>query len=74
MDTSVELKKYHIMEYLMNISDLKLLEKVEKMITESGSLSKKEMLKRAAIAEQQLADGNYKTNEQAKERLSKWMK
>lgn len=74
MDTSVELKKYHIMEYLMNISDLKLLEKVEKMITESGSLSKKEMLKRAAIAEQQLADGNYKTNEQAKERLSKWIK
>lgn len=74
MDTSVELKKYHIMEYLMNISDLKLLEKVEKMITESGSISKKEMLKRAAIAEQQLADGNYKTNEQAKERLSKWMK
>ena len=47
MDTSVELKKYHIMEYLMNISDLKLLEKVEKMITESGSLSKKEMLKQA---------------------------
>jgi ElaB/YqjD/DUF883 family membrane-anchored ribosome-binding protein len=74
MDTSVELKKYHIMEYLMNISDLKLLEKVEKMITESGSISKKEMLKRASIAEQQLADGNYKTNEQAKERLSKWMK
>ena len=74
MDTSVELKKYHIMEYLMNISDLKLLEKVEKMITESSSLSKKEMLKRASIAEQQLANGNYKTNEQAKERLAKWIK
>ena len=74
MDSSVELKKYHIMEYLMNISDLKLLEKVEKMITESGSLTKKEMLKRASIAEQQLVEGNFKTNEQAKERLSKWIK
>ena len=74
MDTSVELKKFHIMEYLMNISDLKLLEKVEKMIIESGSLSKKEMLKRASIAEQQLRKGNFKTNEQTKERLSKWVK
>lgn len=74
MDSSVELKKYHIMEYLMNISDLNLLEKVEKMITESGSISKKEMLKRASIAEKQLEEGNFKTNEQAKERLSKWIK
>lgn len=74
MDTSIELKKYHIMEYLMNISDLKLLEKVEKVITESASLSKKEMLKGASIAEKQLADGDFKTNEQAKERLSKWIK
>lgn len=58
----------------MNVSDLKLLEKVEKLITESGNLSKKEMIQRASIAEQQLADGKVKTNEQAKERLSKWMK
>ena len=62
------------MEYLMNITDLKLLEKVEKLITESGSLSKKEMLKRAAVAEQQLKDGKFKSNEQAKERLAKWIK
>ncbi len=74
MDSSLELKKFHIMEYLMNVSDLKLLEKVEKLITESGNLSKKEMIQRASIAEQQLADGKVKTNEQAKERLSKWMK
>ncbi len=74
MDTSIELKKYQIMEYLMTISDLKLLEKVEKIITEGGSMSKKEMLTRASISEQQLKDGNYKTNSQAKERLSKWMK
>ncbi len=74
MDTSIELKKYQIMEYLMTISDLKLLEKVEKIITEGGSMSKKEMLKRASISEQQLKDGNYKTNAQAKERLSKWIK
>lgn len=74
MDPSIELKKYHIMEYLMNISDLKVLEKVEKIITESGNLSKKEMLERASIAEQQLVDGDVKTHEQAKERLSKWIK
>jgi len=74
MDSSLELKKFHIMENLMNVSDLKLLEKVEKLITESGNLSKKEMIQRASIAEQQLADGKVKTNEQAKERLSKWMK
>lgn len=73
MDTSLELKKYHIMEYLMNISDLKLLEKVEKLIVSSQSISKKEMLKRAAIAEDQLKEGNYKTHDQAKERLSKWI-
>jgi len=74
MDTSIELKKYQIMEYLMTISDLKLLEKVEKIITENGNMSKKEMLTRASISEQQLKEGNYKTNSQAKERLSKWMK
>ena len=62
------------MEYLMNISDLKLLERVEKMIIENSGLSKKEMLQRASIAEQQLKDGNFKTNQQAKERLSKWIK
>lgn len=74
MDASVELKKYHIMEYLMNVSDLKLLEKVEKLITENGNITRKEMLTRAAIAEQQFNEGNFKTNEQAKERLSKWVK
>ena len=73
-DTSVELKKYHIIEYLMNCADLKLLEKVEKMILNAQSISKKEMLKRAAIAENQLKEGNFKTNDQAKERLSKWIK
>ena len=74
MDASVELKKYHIMEYLMNVSDLKLLEKVEKLITENGNITRKEMLTRAAIAEQQFNEGNFKTNEQANERLSKWVK
>ena len=74
MNTSVELKKYHIMEYLMNISDINLLDKVEKMIIDSGELSQKEMNKRALIAEKQWETGEYKTNDQVKERLSKWIK
>ena len=74
METSVELKKYHIMEYLMNITDLKLLNKVENLIADNQEMSKKEMIKRASIAEEQLANGDFKTHSQAKEQLGKWLK
>ena len=59
----------------MDTSDLKLLDKVERIITENSShYSKQEMISRAVIAEQQLKNGDFKTSKQAKERLSKWMK
>ena len=74
MDNSIELKRYHIMEYLMKITDIDLLEKVEKVITQNYNLSEKEIITRATISEEQLKKGQYKTHQQAVDRLQKWTK
>jgi len=74
MDNSLELKRYHIMEYLMKITDINLLNKVESIITENEIVSEKEMISRASIAEKQLLEGNYKTHDEAIDKFEKWMK
>ncbi len=74
MDNSLELKRYHIMEYLMKITDINLLNKVERVITENEIVSEKEMITRASIAEKQLLEGNYKTHKEAIDKFEKWLK
>jgi len=74
METSLELKKYHILENIMSITDIKLLNRVEKVIISSHNISEKEMVKRASIAEKQFEEGKYKTHSDVRERLDRWIK
>ena len=89
MDISVELKKYHIMEYLMSIKDLNLLNKVEKLIISNQSISKKEIVaysidekpltveaynKELENAEQDILTGRIISSEELKKEMKSWKK
>lgn len=76
MDISLEHRKYQLIEQLIRLSDKNIIAEIENIIhsEQANGLSKKEMIHRASIAEKQLDEGLVKSHQEAKERLSKWIK
>ena len=76
MNSALDIRKYHLMERLMNISDDAIIKKLEAVIyfENTSDLSSKEMMGRVNISEQQIEDGIVVTHSKAKERLGKWLK
>ena len=76
MNSALEIRKYHLMERLMVISDDAIIEKLEAVIyfENASDLSSKEMISRMEISEQQIEEGIVVDHSEVKERLSRWLK
>jgi len=76
----LRVRKLNIIEYLINLQDVKIFDKIESTIFKSQkqealiikSLTQKDLIERAKLANEDYANGRVKTQDQAEKESEDW--
>ena len=74
MASQLELRKYHLIEQLLSLSDIEVIKSIENTISNFKNNEDQVLQQRANIAEEQLNNKQFKIHAEAKVRLEKWAK